>query len=71
MPDELERARIVAGQELDPGVASDGIGKVGERAVERHRHRALGERLGDALRDLAAGDARRGTGAARRREMSG
>ena len=35
---------------------SIGIGEIGDRAVERHRHRALGQRRRDALGDLEAGD---------------
>ena len=54
--DELERARVVAGEELDLGVAADRVGEVGEFAVERHRHRALGERGRDALGDVETGD---------------
>ena len=44
-------------EELDLGVALDRVGEVGERAVERHRDRALGERGRDALGDVEAGDA--------------
>ena len=51
VPDELERPRILAGEELDPGVAKDRVGKIGDAAVERHRDGALGERLRDAFRD--------------------
>ena len=53
--DEFERARIVAGQELDFRIMLDRIGKVGKRAVERHRHRALGERRRNAFGDIEAG----------------
>jgi hypothetical protein len=56
--DELEGARVLAGDELDLGVAPDRIVEIGERAVERHRDRALRQRLRDALfGDGAAGDA--------------
>jgi hypothetical protein len=55
--DEFECARIVAGDDLDAGVLVDLVGNVGELAIERHRHRLLGERLRDALGDLAPGDA--------------
>ena len=48
--DQLQRAGIVAGDELDPGVALDRVGEIGERAVERHRDGALGERRRDRLR---------------------
>ena len=54
--DQLQRARVVAGEELDLGVALDRIGEVGHRAVERHRDRALGERGRDALGDIEPGD---------------
>ena len=54
--DELERARVLAGDELDRGVALDRVGEVADLAVERHRDRALGERGRDALRDVEAGD---------------
>ncbi len=57
VPDQLQRARVVAGEELDLGVALDRIGEVGDRAVERHRDRALGERGRDALGDVETGDA--------------
>ena len=53
--DELQRARIVAGEELDLGVVLDRIGEVGELAVERHGDRALGERRRNALGDVEAG----------------
>ena len=56
VPDQFQRARIVAGDEFDFGVVLDRIGEVGEHAIERHRHRALGERGRDALGDLEAGD---------------
>ena len=56
MPDQFQRARVVAVDEFDLGVAVDRIGEVGDHAVERHRHRALGERGRDALGDVEAGD---------------
>ena len=49
--DQLERARIVAVDELDPGVAVDRVGEIGERAVERHRDGALGKRRRDRFGD--------------------
>ncbi len=52
---KFERARVVAGEELDFGVVVDRIGKIGELAVERHRHRALGKRRRNALGDVEAG----------------
>ena len=55
MPDQFQRAGLVAVDELDPGVSLDGIVEVGELAVERHGHRALGERGRNALGDLEAG----------------
>jgi hypothetical protein len=54
--DQLQRARVVAGDELDLGILLDRVGKVGERAVERHRHRTLGKRRRDALGDIETGD---------------
>ena len=56
MPDQFQRARIVAGDEFDFRVVLDRIGEIGDHAVERHRHRALGERRRDALGDIEAGD---------------
>ena len=53
--DQFQRARIVAGQELDLGVVLDRIGKIGKPAVERHRYRALGERRRNAFGDIEAG----------------
>ncbi|MGY3118969.1 hypothetical protein ACVWXQ_002906 [Bradyrhizobium sp. S3.14.4] len=55
--DQLERARIVAVDQLDLGIGFDGIVEVGDYAVERHRNRALGQRRRNALGDLEAGDA--------------
>ena len=57
VPDQLQRARILAVEELDLGILGDRIGEIGHGAVERHGDGALGERLGDAFHDLAAGDA--------------
>ena len=57
VPDQFQRARIVAGDDLDLGVLVDRVGEVGEHAVERHRHGLLGERRRDALGDLEAGGA--------------
>ena len=58
MADQLERARVVAGEELDLGVVLDRVGQVGKLAVERHRDRALGERRRNALGDVEAGGVR-------------
>ena len=55
--DEFERARIVAGDELEARVGLDRVGEIDERAVADHRDRALGERGGDRLGDVEAGDA--------------
>ena len=57
VPDQFERARVLAGDELDLGVLLDRVGEVGDHAVERHRDRALGERGRNALGDVEAGDA--------------
>ena len=70
MADQLQRARIVAVDELDLRVALDRVGKVGQFAVQRHRHRALGERGRDALGDIEAGDVLREGRAGRRRGRS-
>ena len=69
--DQFERARVLAGDELDLRVLLDRVGEVGELAVERHRDRALGERGRDALRDVETGDAWRDIRGARRRGRSG
>jgi hypothetical protein len=53
--DQLQRAGIVAGQKFDLGVVRDRIGEIGQLAVERHRHRALGQRRRNALGDVEAG----------------
>ena len=53
--DQLERPRIVAGEELDLGVVLDRIGQIGKLAVERHGDRALGKRRRNALGDVEAG----------------
>ena len=55
MPDQFQRTRIVAVDQFDPGVVRNRIVEIGDRAVERHRHRALGERGRDALRDIEPG----------------
>ena len=57
VPDQLQRFRVGAGDDLDRGVLVDRVGEVGEPAVDHHRHGLLGQRLGDALGQLAAGDA--------------
>ena len=57
MPDQFQRARVVAIDELDLGVLLDFVGKVGHHAVERHRDRALGERGRNALGDIETGNA--------------
>ena len=54
--DELERLRVRAGEDLDGGIAGDGVGEIGEPAVDGHGHGLLGEALGDGLRELLAGD---------------
>ncbi len=55
--DEFERARVVTGDDLDAGVGLDRVAEIGKLAVQSHRHRLLGERLGNAFGDLAAGNA--------------
>jgi hypothetical protein len=56
MPDQLQRAGIVAGDEFDFRIALDRIGEIADHAIERHRHRALGQRRRNALGDIEAGD---------------
>ena len=55
--DELERARIVAIDELDLRVGVDLFGEVRQRAVANHRDAALGQRRRDRLGDGEAGKA--------------
>jgi hypothetical protein len=55
MPDQFQRARILAVDQLDLRIVLYGVVEVGKRAVQRHRHRALGERRRDAPGDLEAG----------------
>src|SRR5215831_7955304 len=57
VPDELQRARVLAGEELDLRIALDGVVQIREHAVERHGDRALGKRGGNALGDVEAGGA--------------
>jgi hypothetical protein len=52
VPDQLERARVLAIKEFDLGVALDRVGQIGERAVKRHGHGALGQRGRNALGDI-------------------
>ena len=56
VPDQLQRLGIGAGDDLDGGIGLDRIGEVGQPAVDHHRHGPLGQRLGDALGQLLAGD---------------
>ncbi|MEH2528835.1 hypothetical protein V1288_006744 [Bradyrhizobium sp. AZCC 2176] len=55
MADQFQRARIVAVDELDLRIARNRIVEVADLAVERHRHRALGQRGRDALGDIEPG----------------
>ena len=57
VPDQLERARVLARYEFDLGVALDRVGQIGERTVERHRHGAFGQRGRNALGDIEPGGA--------------
>jgi hypothetical protein len=47
VPDQLQRFRALAGDELEFRVRGDGIGQIRQRAVELHGKRLLGERFGD------------------------
>ena len=58
VPDQRERFWILSREDADLGIRLDRLGKVLDLAVECHRHRLLGERLGNRLGDLAARDAR-------------
>ena len=51
MADEFECSWIVAGHELDSGIARQGIGEVVQGAIERHRDGPLGERRRNAFGD--------------------
>src|SRR5262249_35036650 len=55
MADEFEGARVRTLDERVPRVFRYRSGQVGERAVERHRDGALGERGRDALGDVETG----------------
>ena len=68
--DQLQRARVFAIDEFDFAHRLDRLGEIGQLAVERHGHSALGERGRNALGDVEAGNAGCETGAARRREKS-
>ena len=56
MPDQFQRARIVAVDQFDLRIVRDRIVEIGDHAVQRHRHRALGQRRRDALGDVETGD---------------
>ena len=56
VPDQFQRARIVARHELDFGVFFDFVGEIDDGAVERHGHGALGQRGRNALGDLKTGN---------------
>ena len=56
--DQLERARVVAVDELDLGVGVDLFGEIGQDAVARHRDAALGQRWRNRFGDVEAGKAR-------------
>ena len=43
MPDQFQRARVLAIEEFDFCVLPDRVGEIGDDAVERHRDRALGQ----------------------------
>ena len=57
VPDQLQRARVVAVEEFDFGIALDRVGEIGDRAVERHGHGAFGQRGRNALGDIEPGGA--------------
>ena len=55
--DELERARVVAADELDPGVSVELVGEIDQGAVAHHGDAALGQRRRDRFGDVEAGKA--------------
>ncbi len=57
--DQLQRARIVAIEELDLRIGLDGVGEIVDDAIERHRDGALGERQRNGFDDFDACDAGR------------
>jgi hypothetical protein len=57
MPDQFQRARIVAGDEFDFRVALDAVVEIKQRPIQRHRHGAFRQRGRNALGDIEAGDA--------------
>ena len=56
--DQRQRLLVFPGEDADLGVGLDRLGEVLDLAVERHGDGLLGQRLGDRLGDLAAGNAR-------------
>ena len=56
--DELERARIVAGDEFEARVGLDRVGEIDEFAVAHRCDRALGERGRNRFGDVEAGNGR-------------
>ena len=54
--DQLERVRIVAGDDGDPGVGVDHRRQVLDHAVDADGERRLGQRRGDVARQFGAGD---------------
>ena len=54
--DQLQRARIIAGEKLDLRITLDCFREIDHGSIERHRNGAFGERGRDALGDLDAGD---------------
>ena len=57
MPDQLQRLRILAGDEADRRIGVELVRKIAELAVDRHRDGLLFERLGNRGGDLAPGHA--------------
>ena len=54
VPDQLERARIVSGEDADRGIMFDRRCEIAKLAVETDSHRLLRQRLGDGLGDVLA-----------------
>ncbi len=57
MSDQLERLGVGPDNDLDVGIGLDGVGQIRQFAVKRDSNRLLGQRLGDAGRQLGAGQA--------------
>ena len=57
MPDEFQRARVLARDEFDLRVAVEPAGEIAQAPVDGHGDGALGERRRNVLGDIEAGNA--------------